>query len=229
MEQQDFDKVFTRISTGKAVKIALAVKKSPEKQRLDCVYREEEPPVFSLLFPPDTLPIEELDTSRQAAITIDLGGQNVSLSADIEEVVDNQTLRLVAREVITHQQLRDYFRVDVSAPLVAKPVFPSSSSEDEQPLAGETVDVSGGGLLALFPRPIDPTKPISLELILPSSTESRVVKAIAHVVRTQKITDHQYKIALHFDQISPEDRDAIMACCFEIQRRHLRLKVKVKV
>ena len=200
-----------------------------EKQRVGCVYQEVDPPEFLLLFTPGSLPVLEIDKNRTAAVLLDIRGQSISLSVDIKQILNNQTLRLIAREVINHEQLRDYFRVDVSAPLVARPALPENdlAMEEEWILSGETVDVSGSGLLALFSTPIDQDKPVRVDLVLPTG-DVQPIQTIAHVVRSRKIADDQYQVALHFDQIKPEDRDRIMACCFEIQRKHLRLKVQVK-
>ena len=221
--------IFTKIETGKAVRIALPVGDDMEKERLNCVYQKTEPPEFILLFSPGSLPTEKIDTHRKAAVLLDIGGKSISLAADIEKIVDEQTLRLIARVVISHEQLRDYFRVDVSAPLVARPALPEKrlTEETDWVLSGETIDVSGGGLLALFPEPLDQNKPVLVELILPTG-EAATIQTIAHVVRTKKTAHNQYQIGLHFDQIAPEDRDRIMACCFEIQRKHLRLNIQVK-
>ena len=223
------DEIFTKIQTGKAVRIALPMIGNMEKERLSCVYQEESPPEFLLLFIPGSLPVEKIDKNRKAAVLLDISGQSISLAADIEKIIGEQTLRLIAREVISHEQLRDYFRVDVSAPLVARPALPGKNPADEQEWAlnGGTIDVSGSGLLAMFSEPIDQNKPVRVELILPAG-DAKTVQTIAHVVRTKKISDDQYQVGLHFDQINAEDRDRIMACCFEIQRKHLRLKVQVK-
>ncbi len=35
-------------------------------------------------------------------------------------------------------------------------------------------------------------------------------------------------MALAFDAIDPESQDKIMACCFELQRRQLRMRVLVR-
>lgn len=200
-----------------------------EKQRVGCVYQEEAPPEFLLLFNAGDLPVDAIDINRKAAVLLDISGRSISLAVDIKEIVNRQTLRLLALEVISHEQLRDYFRVDVSAPLVARPALPEGNldTEEEWSISGETVDVSGSGLLAVFPAPIDQAKPVRVDLILPTGSAG-TVQVIAHVVRIRKLEDNKYQIALHFDQIMPEDRDRIMACCFEIQRKHLRLKVQVK-
>jgi len=223
------DEIFTQIQTGKAVRIALPMTDSSEKKRISCVYQEETPPEFSLLFTPDSLPEKGIDKNRKAGVLLDIKGQNVSLTADIKEIINRQIILLVAREVINHEQLREYFRVDVTAPLVARPALPGNVPADEKEwlLSGETIDVSGSGLLAIFTKPIDQGELVRVELILPTG-DTTPIKAVAHVVRSRKITDNQHQIALHFDRIKSEDRDRIMACCFEIQRKHLRLKVQVK-
>lgn len=218
------DEIFSQIETGKAVRIALPIIDSTEKKRISCVYQQTTPPEFQLLFTPGSLPTETIDYNRKTAILLDIKGQNISLAADIKEKINEQALRLVAREVISHEQLRDYFRVDVAAPLVARPAL---VKDQEWSLSGETVDVSGSGLLAVFKQPIDSGEPVRVELILPTG-DTEPIKAVAHAVRSRKIADNQYQVALHFNSIDSEDRDKIMACCFEIQRKHLRLKVQVK-
>ncbi len=218
------DEIFTQIETDKAVRIALPILGATEKKRISCVYQETTPPEFLLLFTPGSLPADKIDFNRKAVVLLDIKGQNISLAADIKEIINDQALRLVGREVIQHKQMRDFFRVDVSAPLVARPAL---AKDQEWSLSGETVDVSGSGLLAVFRQPINKGEPVRVELILPTGN-GEPIKAIAHVVRSRKIDDDQYQIALHFDTIDSEDRDRIMACCFEIQRKHLRLKVQVK-
>ncbi len=218
------DEIFTQIETDKAVRIGLPIIGTTEKKRISCVYQQTNPPEFILLFTPGSLPADEIDMNRKAAVLLDIKGQSISLSADIQEKINNQALRLVAREVIQHEQLRDYFRVDISAPLVARPAL---AKDQEWSMNGETVDVSGSGLLAIFNQPVDQGEPVRVELILPTGN-GKPIEAVAHVVRSRKIGENQYQIALHFDTIDSEDRDRIMACCFEIQRKHLRLKVQVK-
>ncbi len=202
---------------------------SLEKERISCVYQQGEQPAFSLLFTPGSLQAERIDKDRKAVVLLDLSGKSISLAADIEKILGTQTLRLIAQDVISHEQLRDYFRVDISAPLVARPALPETILSDENVwmVSGETIDVSGNGILAMFDSPIDQDSPVRIELVLPTG-DAKTLQAVAHVVRTKKISDNQYHIALHFDHINSEDRDRIMACCFEIQRKHLRLKVQVK-
>jgi len=218
------EEIFSQIETGKAVRVALPLLGTSERKRISCVYEALTPPVFLLLFVPNSLPFNEIDMNRKATVLLDIKGQNISLAADIQEKVNEQTLRLIARDVISHEQMRNYFRVDINAPLIARPAL---RKDQEWTLSGETVDVSGSGLLAVFPEPIADDEPVQVELILPTGN-GEPIKAVAHVVRSRKIRQGQYQVALHFDTIDSEDRDRIMACCFEIQRKHLRLKIQIK-
>ncbi len=223
------EKLFSQIEDGKTVRIGLPVVNTNERLRLPCVYQGGEPPRFSLLFTPGTLPVDRIDTDRKCSIILDLAGQCKSLIADIEEVAGSQVLRMIGREVMDHEQMRDYFRVDMKTPVVATPVVPReiAPESDQWQLSGETIDVSGGGLLAAFPEPLETDRPLRINLVLPKG-EGEVVQAVAHVVRSRKISEHCYHVAFHFDQIEAQDRDRIIACCFKIQRCHLRLKVQVK-
>lgn len=223
------EEIFSQLQTGKAVRIALPIKDRMEKERVSCVYQQDTPPEFTLLFTPGSLPVERIDVNRKTLVLLDISGKSISLAADIDKIRGEEALVLVGREVITHEQLRDYFRVDVSAPLVARPALPEvdQTGEDMWSLSGETIDVSGNGLLAIFSDPISQDKPVRIALVLPTGG-AKTIEAVARVVRTKKISENQYHIALHFEQIESEDRDRIMACCFEIQRKHLQLKVRVK-
>ncbi|NOQ45970.1 MAG: hypothetical protein GQ559_04755 [Desulfobulbaceae bacterium] len=221
--------IFSKIEDGKSVRIALPVTDSVDKLRISCIYNSADAPHFSLLFTPGALPVQRIDRHRKCTVLLDLAGQSISLAADIERIEDDQTLWVVAREVINHEQLRDYFRVDVATPIVAAPLLPAELAGDGETwqLTGETIDVSGSGILASFPQPIETGKPVRVDLVLPTG-ETKVVKTVAHVVRTKKIDDNLYHIALNFERIETESRDRIMACCFDVQRKHLRLKVRVK-
>ncbi len=223
------DSLFAKIEDGKAVRVALPIKDEVEKRRISCVYRAEEPPRFSLLFTPGSLPVDRIDPHRKCMVLIDIAGRNVSLAADIEKIPDKDTLQLVGRDVISHQQMREYFRVDVSTPIVAAPLLPPDQADEDASwrLNGETIDVSGSGLLAVFPEPLEKDRQVRVELVLPSG-DGQVVQMVGHVVRTRKIRANRYHVGLHFDLIDSDTRDKIMACCFDIQRRHLRLKVQVK-
>ncbi len=211
-----------------AVRVALPVTEGSEKIRLNCVYLASDAPKFSLFFPTGTLPVQIIDRHQKSVVLFDIGGKNISLTADIKDIEDDQLIHLVACEIINHEQLRDYFRIDISTPVFASCLVPKAlKNQEDWRISGETIDVSGSGVLAVFSKAIDQHKPARLEIVLPTADEY-TVKTTAKVVRVKKINATRYYVAFRFDTISPEDRDKIVGCCFEIQRQHLRLKVQVR-
>lgn len=222
------EQVFPLLSSGKTARLTLPIPDSEGQRRILCVYQHEEPPEFSLLVPPSALPLNNIDDKRKSTVLFDVGGKDIIIGAEFKEIVNDQAFRFIAREVLHHDQLRNYFRVDVSASLVARPALTeASASEEPWNAVGETIDVSGSGILAIFPQSFKLKQNVLVKLVLPCGSP-KPVKAIAKVIRTRKITDDKHHIALHFIQIEPEDRDKIMACCFKVQRQHLRLRVQVK-
>lgn len=211
------------------VRVAFPVTDSSEKIRINCIYLASTPPEFKLYFSPDTLPVHRIDRHQKCIVLFDVSSKNISMTADIKDIENDQIVHLVAREIVNHEQLRDYFRIDISTPVIASCLIPQDLGYelDHWRLSGETIDVSGSGILAAFPQPLDQTKSVRIDLVLPVA-DGYVVKATAKVIRIRQINENRYHVAFRFDKITSEDRDRIVGCCFEIQRRHLRLKVQVK-
>lgn len=220
---------FLNIKDGKAVRAAVPFLGIIEKERLNCCYGKTEPPGFLLSFPSGALAVDQVDTSRTCMVMMDFTDQTVSISADISRIKDPQTLELTARETINHGQSRSFFRVDASTKVTASAVNPEEivqEGEESWRLLGDTIDLSGSGLLCSFSEPIDKEKKVKIELTLPTR-DMEVITALGSVVRCRKIEENFYHVALHFDSIDSESQDKIMACCFELQRRHLRMRVQV--
>jgi len=211
------------------LRVAMPVRSSQDRKRFTGVFRSGQAPNFQVLFPAGSLDENEIDRNRKVEITVHHGGEMHLLLADIRSLESRQAVNLVGRELLTPDQLREYFRVDVSTPVVASSILPPELAVDDETwrLQGETIDVSAGGILASFPEPVEGDEPIRLDLILPTA-DAHVVHTVARVVRSRKVSDREYQVAFQFDKIEPADQDRIMACCFEIQRKHLRLKVQVK-
>jgi c-di-GMP-binding flagellar brake protein YcgR len=89
------------------------------------------------------------------------------------------------------------------------------------------VDISGSGILAIFDKKPADDRQVRLEITIPS-IDPGIIKVLAHQVRVQQLHDGRYEVAYHFDDITTEDRDAIIGCCLVIQRKMLRLKINVK-
>jgi hypothetical protein len=214
------------IGDDKPVRIFLPVANSHEMARLDGLYRRTDPPRFTLLFKAGVLP-EGIDLARGAFITVDQGGRAVSLQARIVAVPDGQTVELHLEKSVNHEQLREYFRVDASTEVVCKPLPWQGEKDKGWAIVGQTVDISGSGVLAVFDEPPPANQNHCwLEITLPGVNQ--VITAMASRVRSHRRRDNRYEVAYHFDDISSENRDAIIGCCLTLQRKQLQLRVRVK-
>lgn len=217
------------IPDEKPVRIFIPLKNSIERYRIQGVYKKLAPPRFSLLFKAGALPIEAIDTEKPCIVSIDMGGPTISVEAMISEVANPQQLDMIVRKSISHEQMREFFRVDATASVISSSFRPEFFGEQGEPwsMGGTTIDISGSGILASFTTPPPMDSQVRLQITLPTA-QAETISLIAHPVRKERIAENQYIVAYHFDDISTEDRDKIIGCCLLIQRRLLRLKVKVK-
>ncbi|MGB3210532.1 MAG: PilZ domain-containing protein [Desulforhopalus sp.] len=221
--------ILQNIPKGKPVRIFLPLVGRPDKVRAQCVYQETDPPKFSLIFKPGILPADDLDIQQPCIISIDMGGPTISLEAMIKKIANRQTLQMVVRKSISHEQMREFFRVDAVTSVISKSFHAELFSDNNQPWStkGQTIDISGSGILAIFDQKPQDDQQVRLEVTIPS-IEAETIKILAHQVRVQELHDGRFEVAYHFDDITTEDRDKIIGCCLVIQRKMLRLKVQVK-
>ena len=221
--------ILSDIPDQKPVRVFLPVIDSKERFRLHCLYQKTESPRFNLVFQPGVLPVDHLDQSKSSIMNVDFGGPNLSLEAMISSVKNSQILEMIVQKSISYEQMREFFRVDASAHVISKSFKPSlrGHKQDQWMMEGKTIDISGSGILATFSEKPPMDEQVKLEITLPT-TPSEVINVLAHPVRREEISDNQWDIAFHFDDITDEDRDKIIGCCLVIQRRLLRLKVKVR-
>jgi len=220
--------ILETISNGKAVRIFLPLLDRKERVRAHCVCRDINPPKFSLIFKPGLLPLDDIDTRQPCIVSIDMGGPTLSLEAMIQEIVNPQTLQMILQKSISHKQMREFFRIDAVTRVISSSFHTQFVNQNSEPwsMQGETIDLSGSGILAIFPKPPPSEKQVQLEIYIPSA-EPEMIKVIAHQVRVQQQNDGRYEVAYHFDDIAVEDRDKIIGCCLVLQRKLLRLKVQV--
>lgn len=225
----DLENFFTQISDEKPVRLFLPIIASDDRLLIQCVFKKLDDRYFNLLFKAGTLPVSRIAKDNSCLINLDIGGQSVSLESNIVEISNGQTLKMIPQKTISHEQMREYFRVDCTVPLILKSIIPEEfgTPEDSWKISGTTVDLSGSGLRASFTT-APPTKTqVRLELALPA-TETNIIKTLASPVRITQLTEKLWDAAYQFDEIEEEDQDAIIGCCLVAQRRLLRLKVKVK-
>ena len=199
-----------------------------ERERFSCFSGQAVPPALVLHFPPATLAPDRIDTSRTCLVRVDAGERAAVLTARIVAVRDEQTLECAVEHIDWHSQARGYFRVEANTRVAASSVIPEELAREGETwkLLGDTIDLSGSGLLCTFTSPLDEGRRVRIELTLPAGPMD-LITAFGHVVRCQQVGADIFHVALQFDIIDPESQDKIMACCFELQRRQLRMRVLV--
>lgn len=222
------EETLQQITNGKPVRIFLPLTNRSDRIKTQCIYQKTSPPKFNLIFKPGVLPVDDIDVSEQSIINVDQGGANISLEAKILNISNSQTLEMVITKSINHEQMREFFRVDAVTDVISTSfetaVF--DNDEDQQAIAGKTIDISGSGILAIFEDKPPQTQHIKLEISLPGE-DLEMINIFAHQVRVQKLHDGRFEVAYHFDDISDEDRDTIIGICLVLQRKMLRLKVQI--
>lgn len=225
----DIDTFFSSIPDRKPVRLFLPTIGADDRTLIQCVFQKSKTNRFNLLFKPNTLPVQQIDKDTTCLINLDIAGQSVSIESNIVNVVNDQTLEMIPQKAISHEQMREYFRVDCAIPIILKSTIPEGfgEPEDEWKIMGITVDLSGSGLRASFKTAPPENTQVRIELALPSANPT-IISAIASPVRITQLTDKLWDAAYHIDDIDDDDRDKIIGCCLVAQRRMLRLKVQVK-
>ncbi len=192
--------------------------------RLKCIFKESSAPHFFLVFPPETLP-GTIDTEKVCPVSVKTDSSSITLNAEIVEVIGNRTLELMAKKTVDPTSLREFFRVDYRSTVFA--TYMPGPNEDKSHywnMQGETLDLSGSGLLAIFPEA--PANKHRIELEIRLDTMQRPIECVAHIIRTRRLRKGRFQVALHFDSISHKDRDAIISNCLQEQRKQLREKIQ---
>jgi c-di-GMP-binding flagellar brake protein YcgR len=159
------------------------------------------------------------------SITVEHQGEKIVLIARLEKVIDNRRLRFIAREPITPESLRDYFRVPINMPVKASYTAEQQDTRAEcWRMTGTTIDLSGSGLLAMFSQ--RPTSSQRILLELTPSDDPEPIFCLANVIRSYRIRRNRFQVAFHFIEVTPKTRDQIVSCCLREQRRQLRENVQ---
>ncbi len=216
------------IADQKPVRVFLPISGTSKRFRASAIFQKTGEATFKLFFKAGILPAESLDAQQSCYVTVDLGGATTSIEARLKQVINEQTLDMAVEKTISHEQMRKFFRVDATTSVISSAFLPEISGEGKPPwsLKGKTIDISGNGLLASFANKPPNSKQVQLQITLPTD-EPEIITIVAHQVRCHQISDDLHEVAYHFDEIATEDRDKIIGWCLIIQRKLLRLKVKV--
>jgi c-di-GMP-binding flagellar brake protein YcgR len=192
--------------------------------RSNCIYKVSDSPSFFLIFPPKTLP-EDLDIEQHCPISIKSGESTITLVAKIAEIKGDRTLELIAKNSVTPESLREYFRVDTKVNIEASfdPKSPDSQVSAWS-LKGNTLDLSGSGLLAILPA--EPPTRNQITLLIDLFNNQNPIECLAHVIRIKRLRREKYQVSFHFDSITPKNKDSIISFCLKEQRNRLRDKIQ---
>ncbi|BDD87374.1 hypothetical protein [Desulfofustis limnaeus] len=162
--------ILNDVPDAKPVRIFLPIAGSKERFRIGGIYKKTEPPRFNLLFKPGVLPVDELDTVQPCLIIIDMGGPTVSVEAMIT-TASAQVLEMIVQKSISHDQMREFFRVDAATEVIGTSFKPElfGKSDATWSMQGTTIDISGSGILASFPKKVPMDEPIRLAITLPTA------------------------------------------------------------
>jgi c-di-GMP-binding flagellar brake protein YcgR len=192
--------------------------------RLDCIYKESHSPNFFLVFPPKKLP-GNIDPKKHCPVSIKAGQTALTLIAKIVAINGERTLELTAKDTVKPESLREYFRVDTKVSITAK--YDPESADSQSPswtMEGRTLDMSGSGVLAIFPEDPQTRQDITLSISLADGQEN--IDCRGHIVRSKRLRRGRYQVSFHFDHLSAKDKDSIISFCLQEQRNQLRNKVQ---
>ena len=219
---ENIAKTISRIPDSESAEIDIFTQNG-QVIRLNCIYKESDAPEFFLVFPPKRLP-KDINTDQLCPISIKVEKKPLTLTAKINSVNGDRTLELIAKNTVKPESLREYFRVDTKLSIVANYYQESIDGENRSwTLKGKTLDISGSGLLTIFPE--EPQNKHKIELQLSMNDGKDIVCCTGHVIRTKRLRRGKYQVAFHFDTMKPKERDAIISFCLQEQRNRLRDKV----
>lgn len=197
---------------------------SGQEVHLACVYKESVAPNFFVVFPPGVIP-DTLDSKKVCSVTLsDESGKSIALTAKIYEIASDRSIELTATTAIDPVSLREYFRVDFRTAITISYETSDTTSARNWKVSGQTLDISASGVLGLFPKEANNNHNIFIEIHL--THPQRKILCVGHVIRTNRLRGGRCQIALHFDNISTKDRDAIITNCLWEQRRQLRERIQ---
>lgn len=210
--------IIKRVQDSQPAEINLPLSDGGNVQ-LNCIYKESVSPHFFLVFPPKQIPIN-IDATKSCLVVVKDGDKPVTFKAGLEAVKGDRILELFAQKTIDPISLRTFYRADLRTTISASYEPGPEERAKAWNISGETLDLSGGGTLAIFPAEFRNKQRILIHINLPHTDTE--IHCTAHVVRAIKLRKERWQIALQFDNISPKERDIIVSCCLKEQRRQLR-------
>ncbi|MBM9513147.1 PilZ domain-containing protein [Desulfogranum marinum] len=220
------EEIIEQLKDGSEAVVDLPTKEN-EDNRFNAIFSKAESPYFELFFPPKTWNSKDLLLGVNCQLTVKHKGASVNIIAELDTVINDRRLGFIAREPIKPEALREFFRVSINTPIeIGYLPGPKEVKLKKWSMVGTTVDLSGCGVLGLFAEKPETTNRIHITMTDPAS--QKTISCFGHVVRTYRMRKRRYQVALHFDNISSDVRDQLIACCLQEQRRQLRENIEVE-
>ena len=220
------DDIIEKLNESSPVVVDIA-SKTGETIRCKALLVKKDPPLLELVFLPNSWDIDDLKIGANCNMVIDHNGGTVNLIARLDSVASPRRLNFIAREPVAAESLRDYFRVSANLPIEASYIAgPQEVNAQTWKMIGTTIDLSGSGVLAMFPG--KPPSNNRIQVIISGLDDEAPIVCLANVIKTYRLRQNKYQVAFHFNSINSETQDKIIACCFELQRRNLRMRVQVE-
>ncbi len=199
--------------------------KREENFRCKALFIKKESPALELVFPPHSWEADNLEIGSDCNLAVEHNGLTVNLIARLDAVVRERRLSFTAREPVSPEALRDYFRVSINTAIEASYIAgPKETKTRTWKMIGTTLDLSGSGVLAIFAE--KPPSNHRIQLVITISGEENPIVCLANVIRSYRIRKNRFQVAFHFENISTKTRDVIISCCLQEQRRQLRENVQ---
>lgn len=216
--------IFERISDKAATLVDIPAKNGDDF-RCKAVLLKKESPVIELVFPPDSWEESRLMLGADCNLVVEHEGRSINLIARLDTVSGPRRLQFTAREPVSPESLREYFRVLINIPIEASYIAgPREVKAKTWKMVGTTIDLSGSGVLAVFAE--KPSTTHNIQLIMTMPGEEPPIVCLADVVRTYRLRRNRFQVAFHFGVVSGKTRDQIISCCFQEQRRQLRENIQ---
>jgi c-di-GMP-binding flagellar brake protein YcgR len=218
------DDILNKLNDNAHVVVDLPSNKE-ESIRCKALLIKKDSPRLELVCLPNAWEVDDLRIGANCNMVIEHKGGTVNLIARLDSIAGPRRLHFIAREPVSPETLRDYFRVSTKLPIEASYIAgPKEVNAQTWKMIGTTIDLSGSGVLALFAE--KPASNNRIQLIITVPNEEAPIVCLANVVRTYRLRQKRYQVAFHFENISVKTRDLIVFYCLHEERRQLRENVR---
>lgn len=225
MSTEEINKKLTLLKEGQSCLIVVSEDNGNTFQ-YECTFQHSEDLRFTVnLQSPNSVNFEENSYCTFSSSPV-LGVTSISCKAKIATSTANM-VELIATESYDPAAMRSYFRVNLRVPITLCDAPTLKDGDDSKwQTAGNTVDISRTGTLAIFSDECPQEQNLLVSLKMPDPIAE--VSCKARLIRIKRLTKRRWLTALQFDLSNVKACDVITANCLQEQRRQIRENVSVE-